>query len=282
MQTETETEATPQTTRGKTRYPVADRWYQRLDLEQGVTRFWEPHVHPLEQANFWHVRGADRDLLIDSGMGVLPLRPSFPDLFNDKEIIAVATHTHIDHMGAIHEFEHRWVHAAEALQMEQPSGVVTLVCSDIDPGLRQIFVDAGYPPLWELLIDALPYAGYDPRQYRLRGAAPTRLLVDHDIIDLGDRQFEVLQLPGHSPGSICLWEASTGTLYTGDLVYDGPLVYEGPGMDLNGYAGSLRYLRDLPVKTVHAGHDPSFDRARMMEIIDAYLIRWGMQDATGA
>ena len=255
-------------------YPVAEHWYQRLDLEHGVTRFWEPHVHPLEQANFWHIRGRDRDLLIDSGMGIVPLRTRFPDLFAGRETIAVATHTHIDHIGAIHEFEQRWVHAAEARQMEHPSGVTTLICADIHPGLRQLFVNAGYPPLWELLIDAYPHADYKPCAYRLRGAAPTHTLQEGEVIDLGDRQFQVLHTPGHSPGSICLWEAATGTLYTGDVVYDGPLVYEGPGMDLAVYAESLRRLCELPVQVVHAGHDPSFDRTRLLAIIDRYLLLW--------
>jgi glyoxylase-like metal-dependent hydrolase (beta-lactamase superfamily II) len=262
--------------RGSADYPIADSWYRRLDLEHGVTRFWEPHVHPLEQANFFHIRGRDRDLLIDSGMGIVPLRPSFPDLFGDKEIIAVATHTHIDHIGAIHEFEHRWVHPAEAHEMEFPSGIRTLICADIPPALCKLFVDAGYPPFDELLIDALPHKGYDPGSYYLPGAAPTRLITQTDVIDLGDRRFEILHLPGHSAGSICLWEADIGALYTGDLVYDGPLVYEGPGMKLNLYAQSLRRLKALPVIVVHAGHDPSFDYSRMVQIIDKYLTRWQM------
>jgi glyoxylase-like metal-dependent hydrolase (beta-lactamase superfamily II) len=49
------------------------------------------------------------------------------------------------------------------------------------------------------------------------------------------------------------------------------LVYEGPGMDLEIYAQSLRKLKRLPVAVVHAGHDPSFGRARLHEIIDKYL-----------
>ncbi|QBR03257.1 MBL fold metallo-hydrolase [Paraburkholderia pallida] len=261
----------------ETDYPVAEAWYQRLDSHNGITRIWEPHVHPLEQANFWHIRGSERDLLIDSGMGIVPLRESFPDLFDGKEIIAVATHTHIDHIGAIHEFEHRWVHAAEARQMEHPSGVVTLICSDIHPALSQIFVEAGYPPFDELLVDAFPHANFNPFDYRLRGAVPTRLLADKDVIDLGDKRFEILHLPGHSPGSICVWEEATGVLFTGDLIYDGPLVYEGPGMDLDIYAQSLRKLKELPVSVVHAGHDPSFDRARLLQIIDDYLSRWNLR-----
>jgi glyoxylase-like metal-dependent hydrolase (beta-lactamase superfamily II) len=258
------------------RYPVATTWYRRLDLDQGVTRFWEPHVHPLEQANFWHIRGRDRDLLVDSGMGIVPLRDSFPDLFRDREIIALATHTHIDHIGAIHEFEHRWVHPAEAAHMAAPSGIVTLDCGDIPQSLCESFVRAGYPPFGELLIDAFPWEGYDPSTYRLRGAAPTRLVTEHDVIDLGDRQFELIHLPGHSAGSLCVWEPASGALFTGDLVYDGPLVYEGPGMDLEIYAQSLRALKRLPVAVVHAGHDPSFGPARLHEIIDMYLKRWNM------
>jgi glyoxylase-like metal-dependent hydrolase (beta-lactamase superfamily II) len=258
------------------RYPIADAWYRRLDMDHGVVRLWEPHVHPLEQANFWHIRGRDRDLLIDSGMGIVPLRESFPDLFGNREIIAFATHTHIDHIGAIHEFEHRWVHPAEAQKLASPSGIVTLRCADIPAALCEIFVRAGYPPFDEWLIDAFPHADYDPGSYRLRGGSPTRLVTERDVIDLGDRQFELLHLPGHSEGSLCVWERATGMLFTGDLVYDGPLVYEGPGMELETYAQSLRRLKELPVTIVHAGHDPSFNFERMVVIIDNYLARWGM------
>jgi hypothetical protein len=33
----------------------------------------------------------------------------------------------------------------------------------------------------------------------------------------------------------------------------------------------MRRLRSLPVTIVHGGHDPSFSRARMVEIVDRYL-----------
>ena len=95
-----------------------------------------------------------------------------------------------------------------------------------------------------------------------RPAAPaTRLLADGDVVDLGDRAFEVLHLPGHSPGSIGLWEAATGVLFSGDAVYDGPLLDELDGSDVDGYVATMRRLRELPVTVVHAGHEPSFGRA---------------------
>ncbi len=52
-------------------------------------------------------------------------------------------------------------------------------------------------------------------------APATRLLAEGEAIDLGDRHFEVLHLPGHSPGSIGLWEEATGIFFSGDAIYDG-------------------------------------------------------------
>ena len=254
--------------------PVASAWFVREQVEPGVTKLMEPHVDRVEQANLWHVRGRDRDLLIDGGMGVAPLRPAFPDLFDTGPILAVATHTHLDHIGAMHEFPERWVHEIEAGGLAEPRQS-SLVADDLDPKLRQMFVDAGYAPFGRTLIDALPHPGYDLSSYRLLPAPATRLLREGDVVDLGDRAFEVLLLPGHSPGGIALWEAASGTLFAGDVIYDGPLLYGGGGMDVGDYIASFRRLRELPVRVVHAGHDPSFGPERMREIIDSYLRRWG-------
>ncbi len=51
-----------------------DSWYETAAVGDGVTHIWEPHVKPFYRCNVWHLRGRDRDLLIDSGMGVVSLR----------------------------------------------------------------------------------------------------------------------------------------------------------------------------------------------------------------
>ena len=92
-----------------------------------------------------------------------------------------------------------------------------------------------------------------------------------DVIDLGNRCFEVLHLPGHSPGSIGLWEASTGTLFSGDAAYDGALLDTLPESDITAYIASMKRLRALPVTVVHGGHEPSFGRERLRQLADDYL-----------
>ena len=88
-------------------------------------------------------------------------------------------------------------------------------------------------------------------------AAATRVLHDGDAIDLGDRRFEVLHLPGHSPGSIGLWDAATGVLFSGDAVYDGPLLDELDGSDIEAYVTTMHRLRDLPVRSCTAATSPA-------------------------
>ena len=254
--------------------PTAELWFSRQQVAPGVTRLTEPHVDVLMRANMWHVRGRDRDLLVDGGMGVVALRPAFPDLFEVRPVLAVASHTHADHIGAMHEFADRAVHRIEADGLSDPRPA-SLVTQQLDPALRQMFVNAGYPPLGDYLIEAIPHQWYDVDGYRLRAAPATRLLEDGDMVDLGDRSFQVMLLPGHSPGGIALWEVATGTLIAGDVIYDGPLLYEGRGMDVADYIASFRRLRALPIQVVHAGHDESFDRTRMRAIIDDYMARWG-------
>jgi len=260
---------------------VAENWFTATKLDPDTTLILEPHIHVLEQANMFLVEGSESDMILDTGMGVIPFKPYLDSLRKDptKEIICVSSHTHIDHIGAVHEFDIRLVHPAEAEEMAAPSGLSSLYRRDIPERLLQTFLNAGYPPIGELLIEALPHAGYDPDSYTLRGAAATGLLNHGDTIDLGNHRYEVLHLPGHSPGGIGLFEAVTGTLFGADAIYEGPLIYEGPGMSVEAYKETFALLKTLPVTVVHGGHDPSFDRARMLEIIDHYETLWARTGA---
>ena len=172
-----------------------------------------------------------------------------------EPVMAVASHTHFDHIGSHHEFSERAVHPAEAELLARPDRKATLA----DP-----FATAE-------MFEALPPGGWDEAAYAITPAPATQLLEDGEIIDLGDRHFEVLHLPGHSPGSIALWEAASAILFSGDTVYDGPLVDDCAGADRTAYRQSMERLLELPVRVVHGGHFPSFGRDRLRALIRAWL-----------
>ena len=250
---------------------VATRWFDFERLSEGVTRIFEPHVIRVMQCNIWHVEGRERDLLIDTGMGIASLSEAAAEIFR-KPLSAVATHTHLDHVGSLHEFPERIVHAAEAETVARASDNFSLLREDhpveFIAGLRR----AGYE-VGPRFVTAVPHVDFDLRAFACPAAPPTRVVGEGDVIDLGNRVFEILHLPGHSPGSIGLWEAATGIFFSGDAIYDGPLLDELPGSDIATYLRTMRRLMQLPARIVHAGHDPSFDGVRLRELAKAYLER---------
>jgi glyoxylase-like metal-dependent hydrolase (beta-lactamase superfamily II) len=244
---------------------VAERWYEHETLEDGVFRITEPNVDPFLRANLFLVRGRDRDLLVDAGLGLASIREQLATLF-DGPVVAVATHRHFDHTGGLHEFDEVVVHRDDADAVSNAEGFASLRIEDYPP--EEL---SGYEPPPSLLT-ALPRDGFDPASYAVTPVTPTRVVEEGDEIDLGDRRFEVLHLPGHTPGEIGLWEADTRTLYSGDCVYEsGVLLDELPESDVPAYVRSMIRLRDFPVRVVHGGHDDSFGRERLLELIDEYV-----------
>jgi len=77
-------------------------------------------------------------------------------------------------------------------------------------------------------------------------------LRDGDLVELGDRTFEVIHTPGHRPGSICLYDEKSYTLITGDSVCGDrtDLIR----MDKEIYISSLKKLLDLDTRVMIMSH----------------------------
>jgi glyoxylase-like metal-dependent hydrolase (beta-lactamase superfamily II) len=247
--------------------PVANQWFVRKRMDEQITLLTEPYVHSFLRCNIWHIRGRDRDLLIDTGMGLGSLNRAAGDLFENL-LTVVITHTHVDHSGGAHEFESCLVHEAEEESLRDAKDHLPLATRSWPADL--VAMMEADQPVGEYVISARPSEAFEPDNYRLQPASVS-IIGEGDMVDLGDRAFEVLHLPGHSPGSIGLWEASTGTLFSGDAVYDARLLDELPGSDKAIYRKTMERLLELPVEVVHGGHVDSFGRDRLREIATAYL-----------
>ena len=232
---------------------AATDWYETIRMGDGVTLIHEPWIKPFYRCNMWHVRGRDRDLLFDTGLGHFSLR-SHVRLVSEREVACVASHTHFDHIGCHHEFAGCSVHHAEAPILADPRNGLTLA--------DRYATDE--------MFDRLP-EGWDARLYQVKAAELGRILSDGDVVDLGDRAFEVVHTPGHSPGGIALFERASGILLSGDIVYDGPLIDDAYHSDPGDYVQTLERMERLPVTAVHGGHFPSFGAVRYRQLIAAYL-----------
>jgi len=246
--------------------PVVHPWFRAEDAGDGVSRLYETHVDPFLESNVWHVRGSERDLVVDAANGVGPLRPSIEALTDGRPVIAVVTHSHFDHVGCLYEFDDRRCHAADA-DMPNPPGL-RLMREDFPEWLVEDFAYYDAPLPDTVALRGVPSADFDPVAWTTPAATATSFLEEGDVVDLGDRALTVVHTPGHSAGSICLWEPATGVLFSGDAIYvDGKLGWE----DASAFATSLRLLRDVDVRVVHSGHGRSFDGDELRSAIDATL-----------
>ena len=64
-----------------------------------------------------------------------------------------------------------------------------------------------------------------------------------DTLDLGSRVLEVIELPGHTPGSIALLDRSRRALLSGDPFQDSTIFMFGPMRDMKQYLASLRKVQ---------------------------------------
>lgn len=125
------------------------------------------------------LEGEEKALLIDTGWGAGNLR-AFVEKLTDKPILVTNTHGHLDHSGGNGEWE----------------SVIMLPGGEID-----LFTCHRLP----FDVSKLPYPNYEHK-----------LVHDGDVIDLGGRTIELLDISAHSNGSLAYLDRKTGCLFVGD------------------------------------------------------------------
>lgn len=210
-----------------------DNWFTIDRVDDNIYIFSE--YRHWEETHCYLLNGSDRSLLIDTGLGISNIYDEVVK-FTNKPITAVATHIHWDHIGGHQYFPDFYAHAGE---LDWLNGKFPLSMETI----REMVIDRCDLP-----------NNFNVYDYELFQGMPTKIVADHDVIDIGGRQIEVLHTPGHSPGHLCFWEKDKGYLFTGDLVYKDILFAYYPSTDPEAYLASLKKISALPVKKVFPAH----------------------------
>lgn len=165
----------------------------------------------------------------------------------------IMTHTHLDHIGCLPEILHSipeaelWVHREEAGPLEK-GDERTVYGMDMFEHMCQV------------------QYGIKPGVFRFH---VHRKLEGGETLEIGGMSWEVLHIPGHSPGSIALFNTDGKILIPGDTVYAD---YAIGRFDLHGASGpqlksSLNLLAELDVNVLLPGHN------RIMEQVPQGYIR---------
>jgi glyoxylase-like metal-dependent hydrolase (beta-lactamase superfamily II) len=237
-----------------------EAWFRVSEPEPGVFAIEEPR-HSERVASYLIV-GAARALLLDTGMGVAPLRPVVESL-TDKPLTVLISHAHFDHIGGTHEF----AESAPILVHEQEA-------PKLRAGLGPDYLTRFYGS--ESLSGPLP-AGFDPAEATIPGVEPSVLLRGGETVDLGDRVLEVLVCPGHAAGLLAVLDRGRRCLYSTDVAYAGALYAHLPGVDLGAYRETLGDLARLvpDLDRLYPAHNerplPAEYLTRMAEALDAIV-----------
>ena len=96
-------------------------------------------------------------------------------------------------------------------------------------------------------------------------------LREGDVLDTGSRRFSVLETPGHTEGSICLYDEASGTLISGDTLFLGGYGRtDFMGGSFDAMLASLVRLSKLDIRELFPGHGStceSYTPGMMAEVL---------------
>lgn len=175
------------------------------------------------------LRGTKQFVLIDSGMGRGDLEAYVERFTGGRPLTVIFTHDHGDHIGQADQFVRG---STEYIGAQDRDGLVKLLSS----------------------------RGIGPAVIA-RHVLPVR---DGERIDMGDRALTIHAVPGHTPGSIVIFDPKTGVLFSGDSFgSNSPTIPDAAWMQfdpnpLDGYLTEIRQVRSElggRIKYILTGHN---------------------------
>ncbi len=168
-----------------------------------------------------------RPILVDAGMMAGPTLKNIKKFIDPAKIERIVlTHCHHDHSGA-------------APALKEATGA-RLMLSEKEVGC-----------VGDELASVAYLFGQQAPEYKV-----DETLKEGMVLDIGEWQLEVMETPGHSPGSLCLYERKEKVLFSGDTVFpDGNIgrtdMFGGSTEEL---VSSIERLTELDVKIMYPGH----------------------------
>lgn len=210
--------------------------YDIEKISRGRYDIWK--IYERYEAAMYLVCGDRQACLIDSGYGLTNLRELVGELTR-LPVFVINTHGHVDHVLGNHWFDRALMHPA-------------------DQGLYREIVD-GYADMLKLDWVKQSYGEFirdlDPSTVRFPRAEDVR---DGDVIDLGGKQLEVVEVPGHTAGSVMLLDTDEKICFSGDAVIEHLWMFLEESLPPETYLRALgravERLRESGIERIYDGH----------------------------
>lgn len=190
--------------------------------------------------------GEHHALLFDTGYG-------FDDLhglvrrITDLPLYVVNSHGHVDHACGNWQFPEVFIHPSD----------VQLCIRHNSPEMRMLEMEKAELP-----------EDFSLEAYLSRDCGLLRPVEEGAVFDLGGKTLEVVELPGHTRGSIGLLYQEERILYVGDAVNCFVWLFLPEAATLPVYRNTLYKVRDLPFERMIQSHEP---RVMPRTCLDDYI-----------
>ena len=163
--------------------------------------------------------GAERAAVIDTGCGLGPYRAFVEERLNGKPYDLILTHGHVDHAGGASEFDRAWM---------RPEDLPT-AAEHTQKAMRADYIRRSFhEPFTEDDMPAPKADGYD-------------VLRPGQTFELGGETLEIVDLSGHTPGSVGILFQNARTLLAGDACCSLTLLFaNGASLSVRDYQAHLR------------------------------------------
>lgn len=194
-----------------------------------------------QQCLMYLLEGETSAMLIDTGYGFGDVGSVVSQL-TKLPVFVVNTHAHLDHIGGNHFFPDIWLYEAER----------DIFHLHTNPAEVARMVDEQIPRLLTPLLQ-----GFRQDIVKQTISGEYHWFSCPKYFDMGGRTIDVVLTPGHTPGSICLLDRESRTLFSGDTVCDwGILLHLKGSLSPEVYRQSLEALWQLreQLDAIYPGH----------------------------
>lgn len=182
--------------------------------------------------------GIKKALLIDTGYGIGNLKQIVKSI-TSLPLIVVNSHGHIDHINGNYEFDEIYINKEDiALKNKYAT-------SDVRNYLIDYFEQQNleFPEV------------FSKEEYVNRNDVSVLIPMEEGhVFDLGERELEVLYLPGHTKGSIGLLDRRDRALFSGDTISSHVLMYLEESTSITTFINSLEKVNKLDFDNIIASH----------------------------
>lgn len=183
-------------------------------------------------------------MIIDTAYGFEDLSQAVREV-TKLPVTVVDSHGHVDHSGGNFYFDTpTCIHEADVeLYQKHNSAEMHRHCETVMKPFQRIF-------FWRNLLSKHPEQNDEKRA----GFHDFRFIKEGDIFDLGEIHAQIIEIPGHTQGSVAVYFPEKRLMITSDGANPGPWLFLPESTNLSTYISSLHKLEKYEYDYILTGH----------------------------